>query len=177
MKILVLFSSVEGHTKKIASEIASQLEKSGAEVFLTNVTDPGYCDPGVYDAAILCAPIHIGEYPSAFIQYIQNWKSALKSIPTAMISVSLAIISDDPSEKSEAEAYTDQLLEKTGWIADHVHHAAGALKYLEYDFFKRWVMRRIVGSESGMVDTSKDYELTDWKALSEFVGEFEKALR
>jgi menaquinone-dependent protoporphyrinogen oxidase len=53
-----------------------------------------------------------------------------------------------------------------------VHHAAGALKYLEYDFFKRALMRQIARKEGASVDTSRDHEFTDWEALDAFVQEF-----
>ena len=174
MNILVLYATVEGHTRKVAKTLASDLEALGEEVFLTNVTDPGYCDPGTFDAAILCAPIHIGRYPSEFVQYIQNWKSSLQTVPNALVTVSLSINSDHEEEREEAEAYPEKLAKKTGWTADLYHNAAGALKYVEYDFFKRWIMRRIADDEGGPVDTSKDHEMTDWDELKKFAKEFLK---
>lgn len=172
MRVLVLYGTVEGHTRKIAQVLADQIEAMQAEVILTNVSDPAYCDPGTFDAAILCAPIHIGRYPSAFVKYIQDWKSALNDLPNALVTVSLAINSDNEDERKEAEAYPDKLIKQTGWTPGAVHHAAGALKYVEYDFFKRWMIRRIASAEGGPVDTSKDHELTDWVALKEFAQEF-----
>ena len=56
--------------------------------------------------------------------------------------------------------------------ADCEHNAAGALKYVEYDYFKRWMMKRIAEEEDGPTDTSRDHELTDWPALDEFVDAF-----
>jgi menaquinone-dependent protoporphyrinogen oxidase len=172
MKFLVLYATVEGHTHKIADSIAAQLESLGGEVFLTNVIDPGYCDPGMADAAILCAPIHIGNYPSTFVQYIQNWKSALQDIPTALVTVSLSIASEDGHERDEALDYPEKLVKQTGWNAEYNLNVAGALKYLEYDFFKKWMMRRLADAEGGPVDTSKDHEFTDWDALTEFIDKF-----
>lgn len=172
MAILVFFASVEGHTRKIAETVAALIEDRGKEVALTEAGQIGFCDPGTYEAAILCAPIHIGEYPPGFTHFIQNWKASLKAVPTALVTVSLAVISDDPAEREEAAGFPDRLAEKTGWQADYTHNAAGALKYLEYDFFKRWVMRRIAAEEGGPVDTGRDHELTDWQALEDFIVEF-----
>jgi menaquinone-dependent protoporphyrinogen oxidase len=53
-----------------------------------------------------------------------------------------------------------------------IHHAAGALKYTEYDFFRRWMLKRIAKKEGGPVDTSLDHEFTDWDALDAFVRTF-----
>jgi len=172
MRILVLYATVEGHTRKVARVLAGEFEERSSEVILTNVSDPAYFDPGNFDAAVLCAPIHVGNYPSQFVQYIQNWKSALTDIPTALVTVSLAINSEHEEERKEAEAYPEKLVRKTGWQPEVYHHAAGALKYVEYDFFKRWMLRRIARSEGGPVDTSRDHELTDWEALKQFARKF-----
>jgi menaquinone-dependent protoporphyrinogen oxidase len=175
MRVLVLFATVEGHTEKIAGFISRMLQDGGHEVFLSATNQAGYCDPGTVDAAILCAPIHIGRYPSDFVHYIQNWKSSLVDIPNALITSSLAIASDDEEEQSEARAFPDKLAKQTGWKPRKVFNVAGALKYTGYDFFKRWMMRRISASEGGPVDTSKDHELTDWDALAAFVTDFMKS--
>ena len=177
MRILILYATVEGHTRKIAETLTSEFEAHYMDVILTNVSDPGYCDPGTFDAAVLCAPIHIHRYPSEFVKYIQSWKSSLQEVPTALVTVSLAIASDKVDERQEAEEYPQILVSKTGWLPDHYHHAAGALKFLEYDFFKRWMMRRISDAEGGPVDTSKDHELTDWSALKAFAEEFVNELK
>ena len=49
---------------------------------------------------------------------------------------------------------------------------AGALQYTKYNWFIRWVMRRIVSRAGGDTDTSRDYEYTDWKDLELFAHEF-----
>lgn len=177
MKILILYATVEGHTRKIAETVARQVENAGALVVLSDVGQTAYAEPGTFDGVILCAPIHMGNYPSAFIQFIQNWKGALAAVPTALVTVSLAIASDDAGERKEAERFPKDLAARTGFSLVATHNAAGALKYLEYDFFKRWMMKRIARKEGGPTDTSKDYELTDWAALSRFVSGFLDSVR
>ncbi|MEC9342808.1 MAG: flavodoxin domain-containing protein [Pseudomonadota bacterium] len=172
MIILVAYASVEGHTAKIATRIAEKTESAGHEVILANLSEPGFAVPGRFDGVILCGPIHIGTYPGALVRFLQDWKSALMDVPSALVTVSLAISSEIPEEREEALAFPDRLAEATGWVPSIRHHAAGALKYLEYDFFKRWIMRRISAKEGGPVDTSRDYEFTDWAALDTFTMDF-----
>ena len=172
MIILVAYSTVEGHTREIAMRIAAIAEENGHQAEVTDIAEPGFALPGTFDRVILCAPIHIGRYPSQMITFIANWKHALAQVPCAFVSVSLAIASDHIEERREAEAYPDQIARFTGWKPDYIHHAAGALKYVEYDFFKRWIMRRIAKAEGGPVDTTKDHVLTDWSALETFVTGF-----
>jgi menaquinone-dependent protoporphyrinogen oxidase len=49
---------------------------------------------------------------------------------------------------------------------------AGALPYTRYNFLIRFMMRRIVKTEGGDTDTSRDYEYTDWAAVDRFAAEF-----
>lgn len=172
MNFLVLYGTVEGHTRKIASRIHERLESHGHDATLADVVQPGSFGLGSFDAAILCAPIHIGQYPPPFVHYVTSWIDGLGEIATALVTVSLSIASDNDDEKTEAESFPRKLEAKTGWKADREHNAAGALKYVEYDYFKRWMMKRIAEEEDGPTDTSRDHELTDWPALDEFVDAF-----
>ena len=65
-----------------------------------------------------------------------------------------------------------QFLEQAQWRPDHVELIAGALLYTKYNFLKRFLMRRISGSEGGDTDTSRDYEYTDWAAVERFAEMF-----
>jgi menaquinone-dependent protoporphyrinogen oxidase len=170
--ILTAYATVEGHTATIAARVSQQIEAAGHQVILADLSQPGFGVPARIDAAILCAPIHAGRYPPAMIRFVQDWKSELVDIPTALVTVSLAIASKNEEERAEATAYPDRLKAETGFSANVQHHAAGALKYVEYDFFKRWMLRRIAEKEGGPVDTWRDHELTDWTALEGFVRSF-----
>jgi menaquinone-dependent protoporphyrinogen oxidase len=172
MTVLVLYATIEGHTRKIAERAASKLEEAGQIVVLGDVREPGFAVPGRFDGVLLCAPIHIGRYPTSVAQFLIDWKAALAQVPTALVSVSLGIRSGSAEDRAEAEEYPAKLERKTGFHIPKVHHAAGALKYLEYDFFKRALMRQIAEKEGGPVDTSQDHEFTDWAALDAFVQEF-----
>ncbi|MBK8498636.1 MAG: hypothetical protein IPL52_07420 [Flavobacteriales bacterium] len=53
----------------------------------------------------------------------------------------------------------------------------GALKYLQNDFFKRFIMRMIAKKEGRETDASRDYEYTDWAALREFCDGFVASIK
>ena len=172
MRILVLYATVEGQTRKIAETIAARLEGRGHQVVLADARQVGYADPGWGQAAILCAPVHIGQYPTPFVHFVRNWKDVLNSTPSAFVSVSLASASDQAEERTEAEAFPKKLAAATGWEPVFVYNCAGALRYSQYDFFKQWMMKRISAAEHRPTDTSKDYEYTDWRALEAFIDGF-----
>jgi menaquinone-dependent protoporphyrinogen oxidase len=129
-------------------------------------------DPKEYDAVLIGASIHIHKYQSAVAHYIRHHATKLNKMPGAFFSVCLAVASDIKEEHLEAEKITRDFMEQTGWRPYMATQIAGALKYTEYDFFKRLIMKMISKREGRTTDTSKDYEYTDWDAVKKFILEF-----
>ena len=171
MAILVLYATVEGHSRKVATRIAEHLDDRNYRTVIGDVREPGFTVPATFDAAFICAPIHAGRYPEPIARFIEDWKDALALVPTGFVSISLSIYSHNPEESAEAQTFPEKLSMRTGFYASHVHHAAGALKYLENEYFKRCLMRQIAENEGVPVDMSRDYEFTDWDALEGFVDD------
>jgi len=63
-------------------------------------------------------------------------------------------------------------ISETGWPAERFKAVAGALPYSKYNWFVRFVMKRIAQKSGGDTDTSRDYEYTNWVAVDKFVAEF-----
>lgn len=173
MRILILFATIEGHTRKIAEHISDTLQKAGHDVRMINATsDHAVPAADEFDASIVAAPVHVGTFPAPVRRLVKENAETLMARPGAFVSVSLAAASSEGSELAEIGDYVEAFSKETGWWPVSIHHAAGALKYTEYDFFRRWMLKRIAGKEGGPTDTSKDYEFTDWDALDRFVAEF-----
>jgi menaquinone-dependent protoporphyrinogen oxidase len=172
MRYFIAYATVEGQTRKIAQSIAETIEKGGDKVLMMNVSDLFEYTLEQPDGVILCAPIHAGRYPSAFSDFVHREVEWLNAVPSAFVSVTLSIRSENEDERVEARGFADKLSAETGWKPTAVHHAAGALRYVEYDFFKRWIARRLADSRGAPIDASRDYELTDWPALAAFVEDF-----
>ena len=172
MIILVGYATVEGQTRKIAEAVASAIESGGDRALLFDVGSSSEYAVNRPEAAILCAPVNGARYPAAFKSYVQQEVAWLNKVPSAFVSVSMLIRSEFDEEREEAVHFPDAFLKETGWTPAQIHHAAGALRYTEYDFFKRWIIRRMAEHENAPTDVTKDYEFTDWTALSVFVTAF-----
>jgi menaquinone-dependent protoporphyrinogen oxidase len=172
MIILVGYATIEGQTRKIAEAVAAAVEAAEDRALLFDISSGGEYAVGHPEAAILCAPIHAARYPAVFADFVRQEVNWLNDVPSAFVSVSLLIRSEFEEERDEARHFPDGLLEETGWKPSLLHHAAGALRYTEYDFFKRWIIRRMAELENAPTDVSRDHEFTDWPALSAFVEEF-----
>jgi len=171
MKILIVYGTTEGQTRKISQFMEAILKDGGHEVTVADASETPP-SPSSYDAVIVGASIHVHKYQSAVVHYIKRHVEALKKMPGAFFSVCLAIASDLEEEHREARKITSNFLEHAGWKPLMTTQIAGALKYTQYDFFKRLIMKMIAKREGRTTDTSRDYEYTDWNAVREFVKEF-----
>jgi menaquinone-dependent protoporphyrinogen oxidase len=162
MRVAVVYATVEGQTRRIAERVAEHLRGAGHDVTLAEANAEGEAAAALEgaEAAVLAAPIHAGHYPTPFLHVVNAGRERLAAMPTAMVSVTLAIIGD-AEERAEAERYVATLGEATGWRPGAVHHAAGALRFAEYDFFKRWIMR-LIARQHGYGAGGDDREFTDW---------------
>ena len=84
----------------------------------------------------------------------------------------LAVASGTVEAQEEADAILHTFLQNTGWAPTDTMEVAGALKYTQYDFFKRLALQMIAKRSGGSTDTSCDHEYTDWTALARFLSDF-----
>lgn len=162
MKLLIVYGTTEGQTRKICRFIKDETEKYGCQVDLFNAIDEPLF-PTDYDKVIIAGSIHVGGYQTAVKHYVKEHHLELSKKPSAFISVSLTAAGDDAESWKELNEITHKFLEETNWNPSDIVHAAGALKYSKYDFFKKMIMRMIAKQQGGGTDTSEDYEYTDWK--------------
>ena len=170
-RILVLYSTSEGQTAKIARAIAMRLQADDidADVVEAGAVDPR---PSEYAGVIVAASIHVGGYKKAIARWLRAHASELRDHPTAFVSVCLAVRSKRERDRDEARAIPRRFVDELGWRPTIIKVVAGALPYTKYNVLTRWIMKRIVSSQGGDTDTSRDYEYTDWKDLRDFTDRF-----
>jgi menaquinone-dependent protoporphyrinogen oxidase len=173
MKTLIAYGTTEGQTRKIADFVAIRLRKLGDQVTLVEAVEaPWDLRPNEYDAAILAASLHAGIYQKPLIEFARTHHLSLCQMPAHFLSVSLSATSRDPDDLTSTAACAERFKQETGWTSAVVHHVAGAFRFTEYDFFKRWVMRLIAWEKGVSIGSSQELELTDWNALAEIADKF-----
>lgn len=165
MKILILYGTTEGQTRKVCTFLAERLRAKGAEVELADATAGEGADPNAFDAAILAASLHVGQYQRAVVDFARAHHARLNAMPSAFVSVSLSTVDGDAEERESLAACVENFKAYTGWTEAEVHHVAGAIRLAAYDFFKRWVMRLVAWEKKLKLAPDQDLELTDWPAL------------
>jgi len=171
MNTLIIYGTTEGQTRKIANFASEELQKLGHTSAVHDATQQPPSPEG-FDSVIIASSIHVGAYQTAVIDYVTRHASMLNTKRSAFLSVCLAVASGAEEAQREADAILHAFLEKSGWAPTETMQVAGALKYTQYDFFKRLMLQMISKSSGGSTDTSKDHEYTDWTALARFVSDF-----
>ncbi len=172
MRILVCYGTTEGQTRKIAEFIADLIGKRGHEPALFDAAGVNELEAARCEAAILAGSVHIGRYQSALVHRMHQWRDALNAMPSAFVSVSLAAASEDLHDRAEADELCQKMLHETGWTPKMTLHAAGAIRFSQYDFFKRLAMRLIAHQMRRGVRPDGDEEYTDWASVERFVESF-----
>ena len=174
--ILVLYGTTEGQTRKIATFLADVFAAHGEGAALVDAT-ASQANPQSFSSALIAASLHEGRYQSAVVDFARRNHDALNAMPTAFVSVSLSAASQDPEDLEGLSACVADFEQRTGWRPGEVHHVAGAFRFSQYDFLKRWAMKYVAYRRGQPTDASKDYELTDWEALRACAGDFLAGLK
>lgn len=176
MNILLVYSTTEGHTKKISDRAVQHLSKTSCKVDLLNSDNPdAKPDWSAYDAVIIAGSIHQERHQDSLINFVIAHRKELDRLPTALISVSLSAATADG--RAAAAGYVERFSWVTKFTPTEVLLLAGALRYSEYDYFKIEVVKHVVMKTTGAFEPTGDHEFTDWKELERFLDGFAAAAR
>ena len=179
--VLVVYATREGQTRHIAEHLGAALV---ARQNPSAVLDAAHIPPGFtltdYAGAMVCASLHMGKHEPEMVRFVKRHLAELQRIPTVFLSVSLAEAGVEdahatPERVAEARAHvqrtTENFLTETGWRPGFTAAAAGALRYSQYNFVTRFIMKRIATKTGMPTDTVRDYEFTDWTKVDRLMAE------
>jgi menaquinone-dependent protoporphyrinogen oxidase len=173
VRILIAYGTSEGQTGRIAEHLAQVIREQGYEASTLDLERRGADEVTGYDGVIVGASVHIGKHQRCVRHFVKENRAQLEGIPSAFFSVSLAARDDSETARQEVQGYVEKFVQETGWRPPMVGFIAGALLYTRYGFFKRWMMKNIARRKgSPDIDTSLDYEYTDWPSVKRFAEEF-----
>ncbi|ADB63074.1 flavodoxin/nitric oxide synthase (plasmid) [Haloterrigena turkmenica DSM 5511] len=173
VSFLVLYGSGEGQTETVAARIAETLDERGHDATTLDVDDlPATFDLNEFDAVLVGASIHAGKHQSSILEFVRSNRPALDTIPTAFFQVSLSSATE--VGRAQAAGYFEEFVAETEWHPNRVGFFGGALRYSEYGFLKRLLMKQIAKrtiSDLPEADASGDVEFTDWKEVEAFAAD------
>jgi menaquinone-dependent protoporphyrinogen oxidase len=171
--IAVVFGTTDGQTAKIARQVAEVLRSEQDQVELIDTRAPIPAAPfeGV-EAAVIAGSVRMGKFQRPLVAFARAHQTELARIPTAFLPVSLSAARSTPAAVREVRKTIARFIEETGFTPGFIQPLAGALVYSRYPFFTRLAMKLISKMAGGDTDTSRDYEYTDWNAVSDFARRF-----
>ncbi len=172
-RVLILYGTTDGHTRKIATAMAGVLTGEGSRVDTFDAKDVASdIRPEDYDGVIVAASIHLGGYQRAVRRWVRDHAEQLNRRRGAFVSVCLGILEQRAEAQREVREIMARFLADSGWSPTQSTTVAGALLYTKYGWLKKWIIRRIVAKAGGDTDTTRDFEYTDWNELRAFARAF-----
>lgn len=176
-KVLVVYGSAYGQTAKIVRRFADRLEGSGIHtVVVKGDTLPPVVQMEQFDGFVVAGSVLFGRHQRYLEKFVRQYHPQFGQRPAAFLSVCGAMNRKQPEGEAEATKYLLKFLKRTGWIPRFTHSFAGGLAYTRYGRITRWMMKAISRHSGGPVDTSRDWEFTDWEQVDRFALEFAQAL-
>lgn len=172
-KALIVYGTTEGQTAKIAQHIADVGRKHGHSVDIVHATEilPATNLDG-YAAVLVGASVHEGRYQRDVARFVEQRREWLAARRSGFFSVSMAAASRNPEEGADIQHLIEAFAAERNWKPDMTASFAGALKYTQYNWLRRALMKHISKKEGGSTDTSHDHEYTNWAQVTQFAERF-----
>ena len=172
VKVLCLFSTREGQTKKILNTLARQIRDH--RFHFENIHEMPIIDFSQYNKVLIGASVRYGHFNKRLYHFIKKNYLALEGIPSAFICISLmARKESEGKDKPERNIYVKKFLSKSPWEPKLIGVFAGALLYPKYNLVDRVIIRLIMKMTQGETDPSQEVEYTNWTKVREFGKDFE----
>ena len=171
METIIVYSSTDGHTKKICEVIKNNITHREStnivplnEAFKLNLNK--------YNQIIIGASIRYGKHSSNIYKFVEVNKDILEKKKSAFFSVNVVAIKPEKNTP-KTNPYIVKFLKKTNWKPNKVGVFAGKIDYPNLNFLNKNIIRFIMYMTSGPTDTKNTYEFTNWQAVKSFAKEFD----
>lgn len=166
-KVLILYSTVDGHTLRICRRLRELLAPAGHEASLVELTDTTRVALETFDKVVVGASIRYGKHRPAVAGFLRAHRSVLERKPTALFSVN--IVARKPNRNTpETNPYLRKLVRSIGWRPARLEVFAGKLDYPRYAFWDRQIIRFIMLLTRGPTDPKAVVDYTDWQQVERF---------
>lgn len=166
-RILILYSTVDGHTLEICERIRQVAVRDGHAVMLAKLTADFAIDPGAFDRIVIGASVRYGRHRPAVAHFIEENVRTLESKPSAFFSVN-AVARKPEKRDAETNPYVKKFLAGISWKPRVIAIFGGKIDYPRYGFFDRTMIRFIMWMTNGPTDAGGSFDFTDWNEVDAF---------
>jgi menaquinone-dependent protoporphyrinogen oxidase len=165
--ILILYSTTDGQTRKISSQIGENLEKRGHQVSQVNIEEARLPQLESFDTIVIGASIRYGKHSKQVYQFIEQNRLLLEKKQNAFFSVN-AVARKPGRNQPDNNPYVKRFLKQITWLPKEVAIFAGKIDYRLYGFWDRTMIRFIMWLTKGPTDPNACVEFTDWGDVERF---------
>lgn len=166
-KLLIAYSTTDGHTLRICERIKQVIEQHDHEVEICLLGDDSSLDVGPYDKIVVGASIRYGKHQPLVHRFIEEHRSKLESTRSAFFSVN--VVARKPEKNLPAtNPYMQKFLKQISWQPQLMAVFAGKINYPIYTFWDRQAIRFIMWMTNGPTDLQAVVEFTDWSKVEDF---------
>ena len=170
-KLLILYSTVDGHTKNICDYAMEKL-KNKKEVYISSIEEADNYQLKDFQEIVIGASVRYGYHRKNVYDFINTNKDILEKTKTGFFSINLT--ARKPEKNSpETNPYIIKFLKKVNWKPTLEGVFAGRLDYPSLDCANKLAILFIMVITNGPKDISQVYELTDWSKVDEFISSIE----
>ncbi len=171
-KILIVYSSIDGHTRTICQFINDILKSKGtpAEIFSVQDFDKKIED---YDKILIASSIRYGKHNPLIETLIEENAAILTQKKAVFVSVNL-VARKPEKNTAETNPYVAKFLQKIKWKPTMVEVFAGRLDYKLYKLSDRLLIKFIMLITKGPTHSKTPIEYTNWSKVTDFAERFFK---
>jgi menaquinone-dependent protoporphyrinogen oxidase len=167
--VLILYSTVDGHTRKICERLAQLIEASGHRCTLVAIEDARELELAAYDKVVVGASIRYGRHRRSVFEFANANARLLDRKRNAFFSVN--VVARKPQrDQPQTNPYVRKFLLHSRWQPKVLDVFAGKLDYPRYGFVDRLVIRFIMWLTHGPTDPTAVVEFTDWQRVDAFAA-------
>ena len=166
-RILIVYSTTDGHTRRICERLQRIAEGQGHRVTLADLEAGASPEPDRYDKVVIGARIRHGRHSPRVAEFVDRHRNVLEAKPSAFFSVNIVARKPEKS-RPESNPYVRKFLRQVSWRPTEAAVFAGKLDYPRYDFWDRAIIRFIMWLTRGPTDPNTVVEFTDWQQVDAF---------
>ena len=166
-RILITYSSVDGHTRAICERLAERLNAAGHAAEVHSIAAAAALDLRHFDKVVLGASIRYGKHRPELYEFIKRQRRALDARPCAFFSVN--VVARKPGKDTpDGNPYMREFRKLTGWRPRRQAVFAGKIDYQRYGYADRQVIRLIMWMTHGPTDPKACVDFTNWASVDGF---------
>ncbi len=175
-RVLIVYSTVDGHTQHIAERIREVIQARGHEAVVLPLSDCGIDDLVRSDGVVIGASIRYGHHRPDVAAFIARHRAALEARSNAFFSVN--VVARKPGkDRPDTNPYLRKFLATIAWRPQRLEVFAGKIDYPRYRFVDRQMIRLIMWLTQGPTDPGTVVEFTDWSRVEAFGAAMAQAVQ